>query len=60
MRDRPATRSGYRPFIWCLLMIAALLGTYAVVRPVLALGAGQAATPHVRAAAGSPAWPGFS
>ena len=37
MRDRPATRSGYRPIIWCLLMIAALLGAYAVVRPVLAL-----------------------
>jgi|GEM_PF-3058489 hypothetical protein len=53
MRDRPATRSGYRPFIWCLLMIAALLGAYAVVRPVLALRADQAATLHVRAAARS-------
>jgi hypothetical protein len=39
MRGRRTTRSGYRPFIWCLLMIATLLGAYAVVRPVLALKA---------------------
>jgi hypothetical protein len=54
MRDRPTTRSGYRPFLWCLLMIAALLGAYAVVRPVLALGAERAATLHERVAPRSP------
>jgi hypothetical protein len=52
-RDRPAPQSGYRPFIWCLLMIATLLAAYAVVRPVLALRADQAAALNGRAAARS-------
>jgi hypothetical protein len=51
MRERPATRPGYRPFIWCLVMIAALLGAYAVVRPVLALMVDHGARPHAPALA---------
>jgi len=40
--DRQANPPGLRPLIWCIVMIAGLLGAYAVARPVVAVGAATA------------------